>query len=237
MADIDRIATQVTQLLGAGEKVSTGAPIYNRNVADFARSPMEIEASCINGALMAAQAVCESASSPFRTPFLEVADLEHGQPLPFHYGDTSVPEITPFDGATFTLRGVRKSYDKIEAYRINANNIYSPVAHDQPNAGKASPIAGFYDIVNGIFYFSGCEATMFLANFTRDTAVGLLADALEPVVIKLALGVSAKDGDTSDGLFQAWYAQGMQDLAGIRSGATAFQPVDTFLAARGDQTA
>ena len=148
-----------------------------------------------------------------------------------------MPTITPYTGAAFTLKGVRKAYDRIEAYRRNTNNVYGSVAHNAASGATASSLAGFYDIVNGIFYFTGFSATMKLAIFTRADVIAKLGDVTEPTIIKLACGMSAKDGDTSDGLFASWYQQAMNELNEIRSGATAFQPIDDALQQRGDKVA
>lgn len=238
MADLDRIIAHTTALLNAYYRLPSGVPVYGPTVGDSARSNLEIAETCLQAALKTAQAICESDSHPFRVDFLDDIALQHGEAVPFHYGDTSIPVITPFSGASFTLKGVRKAFDRIESYRINKNSVYSDVNHDTAGDGStASPLAGFYDVVNGIFYFTGYSAVMKLAEFDRDDVILKLPDAVEPSVIKLACGMSAKEGDTSDGLFQSWLAQGMNDLAEIKAGATAFQPVDDAIAVRGDRVA
>jgi hypothetical protein len=232
MASLTRITDQVTALLNASTRGADGTPVYSSVVGDKARSANEISASCYNAAMQVARAVCETDSHPFRSEFIESVALDHSEPVPFHYGDISIPEIIPYSGAGFTMKGVKCPYDRIESYRRNRSNIYSPVAHNASDNGQASPIAGFYDNVNGIFYFTGYQASMLVALFDRTDVFDKLSDALEPVVIKVALGLSAKEGDTSDGLFQAWAVQGSNDLNEIRGGATAFQPVDMAVEAR-----
>lgn len=232
MASLSRVQNQVTILLNANTRDASGNPVYSSAVGDKARHATEIETSCYNAAMEVARAVCEAGSSPFKEPFIEVVDLDHGEPVPFHYGDTSIPEIIPFSGAGFSLQGVRVTPAKIDSYRRNRNNIYSPVAHNASDGGQASPIAGLYDIANGIFYFTGYQATMMVGLFERDNVFGKIPDALEPVIVKLALGMSAKEGDTSDGLFNSWAAQGQNDLNQIRAGGTQFQPIDMAMEAR-----
>jgi hypothetical protein len=238
MADLERIINHTTALLNAYLRLPSGVPVYGPQVGDSARSNLEIAETCLQAAIKTAQAICESDSHPFRIDFLDDIALAHGEPVPFHYGDTSVPSITPFAGATFTMRGVRKAFDRIESYRLNRNGAYSSVNHNAAGTGNtASPLAGFYDIVNGVFYFTGHQATMKLADFDRDDVIEKLPDAVEPTVIKLACGMSAKEGDTSDGLFQLWLSHGMNDLSELKTGATAFQPIDEAIAARGDRVA
>lgn len=238
MADLDRIIIHTTALLNANTRSVAGVPVYSAAVGDKARAEDEIAETCLQAAMKTAQAICESDSHPFRVDFLDDIALMHGDPVPFHYGDTSVPIITPFSGAAFTLKGVRKAYDRIESYRLNRNKVYSPTDHNAAGTGNtASPLAGFYDIVNGIFYFTGYSATMKLADFDRDDVIEKLPDAVEPTIVRLACGMSAKEGDTSDGLFQSWLNLGMNDLAAIRGGATAFQPIDDAIQARGDKVA
>jgi hypothetical protein len=60
-----------------------------------------------------------------------------------------------------------------------------PVDHNASDSGQASPIAGLYDVVNGVFYFTGYSATMKLCTIDRTTVFANLPDALEPTVIRL----------------------------------------------------
>ncbi len=235
-ADITRIKNLTTALLNASERTLEGVPIFGTAVSDHARSSLEIEATCINAAMMVGRAICESDSSPFRSEFLVETTLSHGEVIPFHYGDTTVPTITPYAGATYDVRGVRKSLDRIEAYRTNKNSVYSSVAHNAASNGSAADTAGYYDIVNGIFYFTGEDATMLLATFDRTNVVSKLPDALEPTIVKLACSMSKKEGDSSDGIFASWTAEGMADLTAIQAGATAFSPLDDQIQRRGDRT-
>ena len=237
-ADLPRIIVHVTALLNANTRSIAGVSNYTNAVGDNARSSAEIAETCLLAALKTAQAVCESDSHPFRVAFLADTTLVHGDPIPFHYGDTAIPTITPFSGAAFTLKGVRKAFNRIESYRINKNTAYSKTNHNlATSGGGASILAGFYDIVEGIGYYTGFSATMKLATFDRTNAVARLPDGIEPTIIKLALGMSGKEGDSSDNLFAGWSAQGMSDLAEIKNGATIFSPVDDQIAARGDQVA
>lgn len=233
-ASLTRITDHVTAMLNANARTPSGAPVYSSTVGDKARSPMEIEENCTQAAILTAKAICESDSSPFRSEFVEAMDLVHSEVIPFHYGDTNIPDIVPFPGATVTLRGTKRSYEKIEAYRINRNGVYGPV-HNASDNGNPSILAGFYDIVNGLFFFTGHTASMLLAIFSRDDVFDKLDEGIEPVIVRLALGLSAKEGDTSDGLFQMWYSQGMSELNEIKQGATAFQPIDAAVAARSDR--
>lgn len=232
MASLSRVQNQVTILLNANTRDGSGNPVYSSAVGDKARHATEIETSCYNAAMAVGRAICEAGSSPFKEPFIEVVDLDHGEPVPTHYGDTSVPEIVPFSGATFTLRGIRSTPDRIDSYRRNRNNIYSPVAHNASDGGQASPIAGRYDIANGIFYFTGFSATMMVGSFERADVFAKIPDALELTIVKLALGYSAKEGDTSDGLFSSWAVQGQNDLDQLRAGGSQFQPIDMGMEAR-----
>lgn len=240
-ADPTRITRLVTALLNANTRDASGTPDYTTAVGDKARSSAEIADIIINAALVTARAVCESDSSPFRADFLTDFPLQQGAAIPFHYGDTSIPEIVPYDGAD-SIKGTRKAFDKIESYRTNKNQVYSPVAHDEPqtdadgNISGKSIISGFYDIVNGIFYFTGFSATVKVAFFTRADVFGKLSEALEPIIVRLALGMSAKEGDVSDGLFANWYAQAMNDLSEIKAGGTAFQTIDEAIKGRSQQT-
>ncbi len=232
MADLTRVQAQVTILLNANTRDASGNPVYSSTVGDKARHATEIQNSCYNAALEVANAICETASHPFRSEFIEVMDLNHGEPIPFHYGDFSPPEIVPFANAGYCMRGIKSTPDRIDSYRRNRHNVYSPVAHDASDGGQASPITGYYDVVNSIFYFTGYQATAMLCLVERTTVFTKLPDSTEPTIIKLACALSSKEGDTSDGLFQSWAALGMQDLQMIRSGGTEFPPVDMAQQAR-----
>lgn len=235
-ADLTRVQTLVTALLNANTRATDGTPSFTTAVGDKSRSQAEIAETCLEAALVTARYACESDSSPFRTAFISNVAVTHGSPIPFHYGDSSVPIITPYAGASFTLKGVRKAYDRIEAYRRNDNNIYSDIAHDASDSGLASDLAGFYDIVNGIFYFTGYSATMPIATFTRSDVFSKLDEGIEPVIVKVALSMSKKDGDSSDGIFASWTQEAQNDLDRMKAGASAFQPIDEALTARGDVT-
>jgi hypothetical protein len=236
MADLTRVQNQVVALLGAGTRSAAGVPVYSTALLDKARATEEIQASCYNAAIQVARAVCESASSPFKGEFLDTMDVAHGQALPAHFGEASPPKILPYSGAPNTLAGVRRPYDRIESMRINRNNAYGPT-HNLAYQGGASPLAGYYDIVDGVFYFTGYSATMALADFDRTDVFDKLNDGLEPVIIVTALAMSSKEGDTSDGIFGSWMQQAGAALAEIRAGATAFSRIDEALAIRGDRTA
>jgi len=234
-ADKNRITNQVIALLNAGTRKLDGTPNYNSTVGDGGRASGEIATSVLNAAMEVARAVCETPGHAWMESFFEEVELQHASAIPFSYGATTVPKIQPFKNANFYLQGVRRSFDKISSYRINRNQIYSAVAHDASNGGAASKLAGFYDIVNGIFYFTGYAAFMNLASFSSDDVFGKLPDSAEPIITRMALGSSAKEGDVSDGLFAAWRQMGMNDLQQIRSGATVFSPVDNDIQNRGSQ--
>lgn len=240
-ADQNRISTHVTALLNASTRSVAGVPNYTSAVGDLARSPAEIAMSVSHAAMEVARAVCETAGHVWRESFLEEVELSHAAPIEFSYGTTEIPQIQPFEDADYRIDGVRRSFDKINSYRLDktraANDrIYSRIAHDESNGGLPAKLAGFYDIVNGIFYFTGHAAFMRLARFDADDVFSKLPDAVEPVIARIALGASAKEGDTSDGLFAAWRQTGINDLQQIRSGATVFSPVDDAVQIRGSQT-
>jgi len=241
----------VTALLNAAVRTTAGLPQYTANVGDNSRSAEEITETVMQCSMMVATTLCETDSHPWRVAFLENTTLVQAEPLPFHHGSTSIPDIKPYFGSVYLIRGVRKSYAQIEAYRQNINFVYSPINHNAagpaqvpaPTSGDPnttltfSPLAGFYDIVNGIFYFTGYEAYMKLAKFTRTDVLAKLPEAIEPTIIKLSLGMSAKDGDSSDGVFANWTQLGTNDLTQLKSGATVFSPVDNAIQMRDERTA
>lgn len=212
--DLDLAKKQVVSLLNANTR-TLGVASYSTTPGDLGWLAEEIDTAVDGAALATLQAACEGVH-PARQAFIVNTTVTHAAALPLHYGAIGVPVITPYDGAAFTIQGVRKSVDDISAYRINESNIYGSVAHNLANGTKASQLAGYYAHVNGIFYFTGFSCVVPLAILTRSSTTSV-PDVFEPTIIKLAMGSLAKDGAASDN-FSYFQQLGMTDLNTIRAG-------------------
>lgn len=210
--DLTRVKRQVIQTLNAGTRNSSGVGTYNVTVADKGYLSEEIDTAIREACISVMQAICETDGHPARTSFLSLESVTHASVIPEHHGEIGVPVITPYSGASATLLGTRKSYEDVQAYRANPNNIYDTIAHNL----QGSSLAGYYATVGNYIYFTGHSAQVPLANFEADDD-DLIPDAFEPAVIKLSLGYMAKDGAASD-IFSYYLDLGQQDLGIIRSG-------------------
>lgn len=222
MLDSQRVKKQIISLLSANERNGTGVLQYSTNLGDEGYLSGEIDTAIIYAKLDVMRAICETDGHPSRSPFVSDTPVNHAEQLPMHYGSPGVPLITPFDGAEYVLPGTRKSYEQIISYRNNENagglgGIYGEFAHDVSiDGGGASKLAGYFAIVENVFYFTGFSAKLPLADFEENDGQDI-PDAFEPSIVRLSLGNLAKDGTISEKY--AFYAeQGLRDLASIRTG-------------------
>jgi hypothetical protein len=222
--DIAKIKKQVIALLNINVRDAAGVPEWTDSIGDDAYLSEELDESIQNACLAVIQAICETDGHPQRYLFVTNTAVTHGSPLPTHFGTIGVPVITPFTAASFTINGVRKSYEDIDAFRRNPSNIYGAAAHNVATSGAADRKAGYFAIVNAHFYFTGFSATIPLASFNL-TSIALLSEAYEPTIIKLAIGSNQKLGMESD-ICSYYQGLGNQDMALIRSGFQSVPSID-----------
>lgn len=215
--NLDTCKKQTIALLGLAVRDSAGVPTYSTALGDSSYAAEEITRAGQNAVTEIMRAICETDGHPHRSLFTTAQAIVSGDQLPEHFGSSGVPVITPFDGASFTLIGKRKSIEEIAAYRANVNNFYSETDHDEADAqGFPSKLAGCYALDGQSCHFTGDSATVDIANFD-EADYTLLPDTYYPLATALQIANLKKDGDVSD-IF-TYYAQlGTQGLNAIRKG-------------------
>lgn len=219
--DPNIVTAQVIAILGlAARNASTNVPIYDSStLGDTSYAIEELQRAVTSAGTRIMEAVCETEGHEHRRVFTNQTALTYANALPAHYGPVGVPDVTPYPGATYTIKGKRKSVEEVVAYRNNINNRYSETPHNESNGGNHSKLAGFYAIDNDNIYFTGFSATALVTNFD-ETDSPLLPDSYHPLGIDLAVAALKKDGDVSE-IFTE-YAQrgtvGLQMIRGQRMG-------------------
>jgi hypothetical protein len=186
-ADLARIQSRVTEILNACDPATFSSTVSARNKT---RNATAIGHACTEAGLRVLHTIVEPTTSEFRKAFLVTETITHGGQLPERIGKLAAVEIQPYSGAPWQ-QGEHKDYRKIEAYRRNAGFIYGSVAHDR----RGSSLSGFYDVQNGVLYFTGYAARIVIARVDRDDVATKVPDVFEPVVIKLAVGNCLKAGE------------------------------------------
>ncbi len=158
----------------------------------------------------------------YRQTLVVPVGLTHQELVPEHQGKPAYVEIRRYPGAQWTP-GHRIDYRKVESYRNDPNRIYDPIAHDT----LGSSVAGYYDLWEGRFYFTGYQAQAGFVQILRADTATKIPDVLEATWIRLAVGESDKAGQGQYGSSVAGqYGQkGMADLAEFRSGQRRFTEV------------
>lgn len=217
-ADQNRVLTRVTEILNLcapGTYSATLSPrIRTRNAA-------AIQDFTIEAGLDLLRAIGETPNE-YRSALVAEVTPAHMTQLPDHTGDPVFVEIQKYDGGPWEA-AERRDYKKIDAYRHNNNDIYSDLDHDQ----QGSELAGFYDIWEKRFYFTGFAARIGLVQIARADTETKIPEILEPVWVRLAVGNSAKAGDgTYSQTMAGIYGQrGMAELAEFKGGRRAFPEV------------
>jgi hypothetical protein len=208
------VLNQVIATLGLAVRDSSGLPTYGSSLGDQTYAIDELQRGVDSAGTMIMEAICQTEGHEHRGVFTNQTSLTHGAALPAHYGPIAVPDITPYSGAAYTIKGKVKSVEEIISYRNNINNRYSETAHNIAGSGNHSKLAGFYAIDNDMIFFTGFSATALVTNFD-ETDAPLLPDSYHPLGIALAIANLKKDGDLSD-IFSYYEQQGMAGLALIR---------------------
>jgi hypothetical protein len=212
------VLLQVIATLGLNVRDTAGVPTYSTSLGDSTYSPSELNRGVSSAGSQIMQAICETEGHPLRGPFVSEITLTHETPLVLHYGPTSVPKITPYSGAAYTLRGKRKSIEEIASYRANVNDRYSATAHNAQDAttGSHSKLAGFYAFDNDTPHFTGFSAVADIATFVESDTTKL-PEGLHWLGIALAIANLKKDGDISD-IFTSNERMGVAGLVNLKSG-------------------
>lgn len=217
---LDIVKSQVIALLNLAERdAGTNLPVYGPTVSadgDTLYAQDEIDRAAADAANQIMRAICETDGHPHRALFTLPADLEHGEPLPEHYGSIGVPRIVPYAGGP-TLAGKIASVEEIAAWRANPNGYYSAFAHDAAADGFPSRFSGRYavDEAAQVFHFTGSSAESDLAWFQPEDRASL-PDDYYPAATALCVAGLRKDGDVSD-VFAENARMGQMELDLIRS--------------------
>jgi hypothetical protein len=211
------VQSQVIAILGlASRNTGTNVPVYDSTtLGDQTYALNEIARSVTSAGTRIMEAICQTEGHEHRSLFTTSVVLTHGAVIPPHYGPIGVPEITPYSGATYTIKGKLKSVEEVVAYRNNVNLRFSKIPHNLASGSSHSKLAGFYALDNDNVYFTGNSAVSMLANFAEANS-NLLPDSYHPLAIDLAIAGLKKDGDVSD-IFAVYEQRGEAGLALIRA--------------------
>jgi hypothetical protein len=219
-ADQDRVLTRVTEILNlcdAGGFSKTLSPRIKTRNADA------IAAFVTEAGYRILQTVA-SVPNEFRDNYVtEITPIPYRSFLPDHFGQPTYVDIMPYAGATW-IPAAPLSYQKIDSYRNNPN-VYDPLgkAHDV----KDSVLAGYYDIWEQRFYFTGADARTGLAQVTRDMVATMVPGFLENTWIRLGIGEAGKSGlgQYDLGIVTMYGQKGEADLAEFKTGKRTFAEV------------
>lgn len=222
--DFLRVKRQIISLLNANQTDANGFALYLETVGDEGYLSAEIDTAIDYAAYSVMEAICSTDGHSLRSEFIRYVVCQNSMPLPAHHGTHGTPVITPFEFAEDRQKkqGVRKSVEEIASYRENPvignmGNLYSEFDHDQPDGSGASPLSGFYAVVEGIFYFTGFSAVVPLAQILASADRNLIPGSKEAAIVHIAIGKLAKDGSISE-KFSEHAQMGQMELNLIRTG-------------------
>ena len=189
----------------------------------YDRNSQAIQQAVREAALMIAKAIVVNPRHAHRGLFVSdtPTPFTHGEELPDMAGEMDLVEIQPYSEAVWQT-GVLRDIQQIESFRLNTNELYSTIPHDQPN----SPLSGYYALSNNKIYFTGNACRGYFPEIDRTAVLGQIPDEYESTWVSLAIGLTPKEGDM---LFQiAGYFMdiGLRDL-GLVTVMGVTQPVAT----------
>jgi hypothetical protein len=216
-----RVLKRVTEMLNLVDAGTYSSTISSRNKT---RNALAIADFVAEAGLMITKAIAERPNEFRRTFLSDTTVTTSGNQMPPHLGPPAKVAITPYAGGT-PMEGRRTSFDKIESYRENPENVYDPIDHDQ----EGSTLAGLYDIWDDRFFFTGESAVLSLARppVRADNATAI-PEFMENTWIRLGIGESAKVGvsDYATRLITEYGARGKADLEEFKAGGRVFTEVD-----------
>ncbi len=233
-ADPIRISRRIKFVLNA-VRTWTGSiekAVYNDDAMEAAR---------IESGFEVLRAISANPQNGHHGSLCVMVTMTNGQFLPAHDGEMGVPQIVPFSGAQ-AVDGQPTKAGRVDSWRADpagAGAVYSgaadgtPVAHNLADSdGRPSPVAGFYEVVNGRFKFTGHTAQIPVIQLTRAMADTGIPEVYEDTVIKLAIPKLVKVGDALEQIAGLYLNAGMADLAAIRNGELFVPPVPDVAAAQ-----
>lgn len=193
-------------------------------VGDARRNLTEIQKAILAADAQACLAICETLGHGYRSLFLTDTEITHGAKLPDHLGPIEMLRIEPYDGATL-IAGIPKDADDIDSMRVNVNDLYDTIAHDE----EGSSLAGYFKIIGDEVHYTGFSAWALLANFTPDDVCQAPA-SYEDAVFSLSVMNLVKEGDSAP-FANIFTQQGQQYLGLIRGNAMVIPPTQMAQAA------
>ena len=218
-ADQDRVLKRVTEILdlcdaGTYSKViSSRIKTRNENaIADF-----------VTEAGLKVLEMLASIPNEYRHNYITEETPTYKALLPDHQGQPAYVDIQPYAGAEYQT-GSQLNYQKIESFR-QLKDIYDPnkLAHDQ----QGSALAGYYDLWEQRFYFTGAAAKVGLAIVTRADVETKIPSLLVNTWIRLSIGESAKSGtgQYDMGVVGMYGQKGEADMSEFATGRRIFSEV------------
>jgi hypothetical protein len=186
-ADQSRVLTRVTTLLNLAAPGTFSSTISSRNKT---RHADEIAAFVTEAGLEILQMLAETPNE-YRNNFVAETTPSHGDFLEDHQGQPAYVSIQKYSGGPFEPGSDAKTYLEIESMRNNPN-IYDPAGKAHNVSG--SSLAGYYNIWERKFYFTGFAAKVGLAQVTRTDVATKIPELLEPVWVKKSVGKALKSG-------------------------------------------
>lgn len=186
-ADQTRVLDRVTEILNLCDPGTFSSTISTRNKT---RNETAISTFVTEAGLEILQMLAETPNE-YRHNFVAETTPSHGDFLEDHQGQPVYVLIQKYATGPFEEGSDAKSYLEIESMRNNPN-IYDPagIAHNAVN----SSLAGYYNIWERKFYFTGNAAKVGLAQVARADVADSIPEILEPVWVKKSVGKALKSG-------------------------------------------
>jgi hypothetical protein len=216
-ADQTRVITRTTEVLNLCAPGTFSPTVSARNKT---RNETAIATFVTEAGLELLQMLAETPNE-YRHNFVVEKTPAYKDFLEDHQGQPVYVEIQKYSGAPYEQGDDSKSYLQIESMRSNPN-VYDP--NGKAHNANGSTLAGFYNIWERRFYFTGNAAKVGLAQVSRADVATKIPEILEPVWVKLSIGKAAKSGI---GAFDAevvkmYGSEGQNDMADFKQGRRIF---------------
>lgn len=229
-ADVTTVTKRVTEALNVCSPGTFSVTVASTNLD---RVSTAIDEYVREAALDIAAAICSNPKHPHRNLYISASptSLTHGGELPDMAGENDLIEIQKYSGGSFVV-GLPKDAQQIDSYRENPSSLYGSVSHTTQN----SPLAGFYNISNGRFRFTGFAAQIYSPSISRSTVTGLIPDEYEGAWFMGGLGYAMKEGDNLADIAMYYMGLFRQSLVAITANTivSPATPIEKAMRARGD---